>query len=41
MDGFDAQIAAICTAHDATLATRNVNDFGHTGITVLDPWKAT
>jgi len=41
IDGFDAQIAAICNTHDATLATRNVKDFEHTGITVLDPWKAT
>lgn len=41
IDGFDAQIAAICSTHDATLATRNVKDFEHTGITVLDPWKAT
>jgi hypothetical protein len=41
IDGFDAQIAAICNTHNATLATRNVKDFEHTGITVLDPWKAT
>lgn len=39
--GFDAQIAAICMTHHATLSTRNVQDFEHTGITVLDPWKAT
>ncbi len=41
IDGFDAQIAAICNTYEATLATRNVKDFEHTGITVLDPWKAT
>ena len=41
MDGFDAQIAAICGAHHATLATRNVKDFEHTGITLVDPWKPT
>lgn len=33
----DAQIAAICRARGATLATRNVRDFDHTGITVFDP----
>jgi predicted nucleic acid-binding protein len=35
----DAQIAAICLAHDATCATRNVRDFSHTGIDLLDPWS--
>lgn len=35
----DAQIAAICRAHGATCATRNVKDFAHTGIELLDPWK--
>lgn len=37
--GFDAQIASICRAHDATLATRNVTDFQDTGIVVLNPWQ--
>jgi len=32
IDGFDAQIAAICRTHGATLATRNVKDFDATGI---------
>jgi predicted nucleic acid-binding protein len=41
IDGFDAQIAAICDTHHATLATRNVKDFEHTGITLVDPWKPT
>jgi predicted nucleic acid-binding protein len=41
IDGFDAQIAAICNSHAATLATRNVKDFEHTGVTVIDPWQAT
>ncbi len=40
IDGFDAQIAAICRAHGATLATRNVKDFHDTGIDVTDPWHA-
>lgn len=39
IDGFDAQIAAICRAHGATLATRNVDDFRDTGIEVVDPWR--
>ncbi|WP_017580611.1 type II toxin-antitoxin system VapC family toxin [Nocardiopsis valliformis] len=34
----DAQIAAICLAHDATCATRNVKDFAHTGVEIIDPW---
>lgn len=37
--GFDAQIAAICRLHQATLATRNVGDFYGTGIEVVDPWQ--
>lgn len=34
----DAQIAAICRAHDAVCATRNTKDFVHTGIALIDPW---
>jgi predicted nucleic acid-binding protein len=34
-----AQIAAICCHHAATLATRNVKDFGQTGVDVRDPWR--
>ncbi len=40
IDGFNAQIAAICRVHGATLATRNVKDFHGTGIDVTDPWHA-
>lgn len=40
MTPFDAQIAAICQQHDATLATRNVNDFRTTGLTIVNPWEA-
>lgn len=36
----DAQIAAICLGHDATCATRNVKDFAHTGVELVDPWRA-
>ncbi|NNN22244.1 MAG: type II toxin-antitoxin system VapC family toxin [Acidimicrobiales bacterium] len=39
IEGFDAQIAAICRVHSATLATRNVKDFVHVGIKIVNPWK--
>jgi len=39
ISGFDAQIAAICRTHDATLATRNLADFQETGVGVVDPWQ--
>ena len=35
----DAQVAAICLAHGATCATRNVKDFHHAGVELVDPWK--
>nr|WP_108870575.1 type II toxin-antitoxin system VapC family toxin [Tessaracoccus timonensis] len=35
----DAQIAAICLANGATCATRNVKDFQHTGVELVDPWN--
>jgi hypothetical protein len=38
--GFDAQIAAICRAHGAALATRNIKDFLETGVEVIDPWRS-
>lgn len=41
IDGFDAQIAAICRAHAATLATRNTKDFADTGIALVNPWQET
>ena len=41
IDVADAQIAAICRCRDATLATRNVRDFEHTGVELLDPWAAS
>ena len=40
IDGFDAQIASICHAWAAALATRNVKDFEGTGIDIVDPWQA-
>ena len=39
IDGFDAQIASICRAHRAALATRNSKDFQDTGIDVIGPWQ--
>jgi toxin FitB len=38
IEGFDAQIAVICQAHDATLATRNMKNSRKTGIGLIDPW---
>jgi predicted nucleic acid-binding protein len=35
----DAQIAAIVHSRGAALATRNVSDFQHCGIKVLNPWN--
>ncbi len=37
----DAQIAAICSVHSATLATRNTGDFTDTGISLINPWDAS
>ena len=39
ISGFDAQIAAICRTHLATLATRNIADFTGTGVATVDPWQ--
>jgi predicted nucleic acid-binding protein len=39
IDGFDAQIASICRAHGAALATRNLKDFRHTDVDLIDPWQ--
>lgn len=36
----DAQIAAICRAHGAVCATRNMKDFVQTGVSLIDPWNA-
>jgi toxin FitB len=38
ISGFDAQIAAICHVHGASLATRNTRDFVATGVVLIDPW---
>lgn len=36
----DAQIAAICRAHGALIATRNVRDFEFSGVEMINPWNA-
>ena len=38
ISGFEAQIAAICRAHQAYLSTRNTSDLDHLGLTLIDPW---
>ena len=40
IDIADAQIAAICLAHGATLATRNIKHFDGLGLTLINPWVA-
>lgn len=39
IDGFDAQIAAICRTRGSALATHNAKDFRETGIDLIDPWQ--
>lgn len=40
MDLADAQIAACARVARASLATRNVDDFQTTGLTLINPWTA-
>lgn len=40
ISAFDAQIAAIAITAKAALVTRNVNDFLHCGLNVIDPWTS-
>lgn len=35
----DAQIAAIAAAHGAAVATRNVKDFAHLELDIINPWQ--
>ncbi len=37
----DSLIAATARCHGLTLATRNLRDFLHCGVPVIDPWAAT
>ena len=36
---FDSQIAAIARAHRAAVATRDVADFEHSGVAIINPWN--
>ncbi len=36
----DAQIASVCLAHGATLATRNQKHFAGLGLKIVNPWGA-
>ena len=38
MSAFDSIIAATARANGCKLVTRNVKDFHHAGIEVIDPW---
>jgi toxin FitB len=40
IQSFDAAIAAIVSAHGASLATRDLHDFEGCGIDLKDPWSA-
>lgn len=37
ISGFDAQIAAVCAQHGATLATRNLDDFDGLELDLINP----
>jgi hypothetical protein len=41
IDEIDAQIASIAKVNGATLATRNIRDFEHCGIPLINPWIAS
>jgi hypothetical protein len=40
ISGYDAQIAAICRANGASLATRNEKDFAGVGVELINPWSS-
>jgi hypothetical protein len=40
ISGYNAQIAAICRANDASLATRNEKDFADVGVELINPWSS-
>jgi predicted nucleic acid-binding protein len=35
---FDAVIASVCRSRNAAIATRNVSDFEHCGVLIVNPW---
>jgi predicted nucleic acid-binding protein len=37
----DAQIAAICRSHGATVVTRNAGDFADVGVDIVNPWASS
>jgi predicted nucleic acid-binding protein len=37
---FDAMIASICRSYGAAVATRNVADFEHCGVPIVNPWNS-
>jgi hypothetical protein len=37
---FDSQIAAIARAQGAPVATRDLGDFAHAGVKIINPWTA-
>jgi hypothetical protein len=39
IDDMDSLIAAIALSNGATLATRNISDFEHCGIALINPWE--
>lgn len=39
ISAFDAQIAAIARSRDASVATRDVDDFDGCGVEVINPWR--
>ena len=41
LDIADLQIAAIAQTHGMAVVTRNVRDFSHTGVKVINPWEIT
>ncbi|MGO9339105.1 MAG: type II toxin-antitoxin system VapC family toxin [Terracidiphilus sp.] len=41
IDEMDGLIGATALVHGATLATRNISDFEHCGIPLVNPWQAT
>lgn len=40
LPAIDSLLTATALAHGLTLVTRNLKDFQHPGLTVLDPWTA-
>jgi len=39
MPAIDSLISALALHHDLVLATRNEDDFRHTGVRILNPWN--